>query len=94
MKKLKGKRKLGRNSPTIQEDNENEIEMNSVETEEEDDDGDRNRNWGQQEINISLDTKNENNGNVESGGDERTNIEELEGFAEGDCMELREEHRK
>ena len=38
-----------------------------------------------------MEINNENNENVESGGGEITTIEELEGFAGDDCMELREE---
>ena len=40
---------------------------------------------------ISLGANNENNENVESGGDEITTIEELEGLVGDDCMELCEE---
>ena len=61
------------------------METNSDETEEEI--GDRNQDWDQQEANRSMEINNEN---VELGGDEITTIEEIEGFSEDGCTELRE----
>ena len=77
--------------PTVQEENENEMGMDSGETEEEEEIGDQNQDWNQQEENIPMEISNENNENVELGGGEITTIEELGGFADDDCMELREE---
>ena len=65
------------------------METNSDETEEEI--GDRNQDWDQQEANRSMEINNEN---VELGGDEITTIEEIEGFSEDGCTELRERERR
>ena len=69
--------------PTIQEENENELGIEFLRTEE--NGGDQNHNRAQPA------TNDENLENVESGWDEITPIEELEGLVGGEYMELREE---
>ena len=69
--------------PATQEENKNDSRAGFLEIEE--NGGDQNQNQTQQE------TNDENLRNVESGGDEITTIEELEGLVGDECMELREE---